>query len=62
MPFSTIIRTKEDQVIEIPESNAFPDHVKNVEITRQGTGLLVTPIDEDGNATKHSSECHEDSD
>ncbi|MBG1231426.1 type II toxin-antitoxin system VapB family antitoxin [Aestuariivirga litoralis] len=44
MSRSTVFKNNQTQAIRVPKALAFPDSVKNVEITRQGNGLLITPL------------------
>jgi antitoxin VapB len=40
---STVFKTNRTQAVRIPKALAFPDTVKEVEITREGQRLVVTP-------------------
>lgn len=51
MPQSTVFKNNKSQAIRLPKGVAFPEHVKKVEITKQGDSLLITPV-----ATKKSWE------
>lgn len=44
MSQSTVFKTNKTQAVRLPKAVAFPDHVKKVEITKQGDALLITPI------------------
>jgi antitoxin VapB len=44
MSQSTVFKTNKTQAIRLPKAVAFPDHIKKVEITPHGRGLLITPI------------------
>ena len=44
MPQSTVFKNNKSQAIRLPKAVAFPEHVKKVEITKQGDALLITPI------------------
>jgi antitoxin VapB len=43
MTRSTVFRTNRTQAVRIPKELAFPDSVKEVEITREGDRLTVVP-------------------
>jgi antitoxin VapB len=43
MARSTVFKTNRTQAVRIPKELAFPDSVKEVEIVRDGRGLLVVP-------------------
>jgi antitoxin VapB len=40
---STVFKTNRTQAVRIPRELAFPDDVKEVEITRHGNSLIVVP-------------------
>jgi antitoxin VapB len=40
---STVFKTNRTQAVRIPKALAFPDTVKEVEITREGQRLVITP-------------------
>jgi antitoxin VapB len=44
MTRSTVFKSNKTQAVRLPKAVAFPDHVKKVEITPHGNGLLITPI------------------
>jgi virulence-associated protein VagC len=44
MTQSTVLRTKNGQVVRMPKALFFPDYVSKVTITRQGNSLVVTPV------------------
>ena len=44
MTQSTVFKTNKTQAVRLPKALAFPDHVKKVNITQQGKGLLIEPI------------------
>ena len=39
-----LFRTNRSQAVRLPKALAFPESVKEVEITRSGESLVVTPI------------------
>lgn len=41
---TTLVRQDKNQTIKIPEEFAFPDDVSEVEISRQGECLVISPI------------------
>jgi antitoxin VapB len=43
MARSTVFKTNRTQAVRIPKDLAFPDDVKEVEITRDGEKLIVVP-------------------
>jgi len=44
MTQSTVFKNNKTQAIRLPKALAFPDHVKKVNITPHGKGLLIEPI------------------
>ena len=44
MSRSTVFKNNKTQAIRVPKALAFPDDVKEVEIRREGEGLVVIPI------------------
>lgn len=44
MAQSTVFKSNKTQAIRLPKAVAFPEHVKKVEITPHGAGLLIRPI------------------
>jgi antitoxin VapB len=45
MAQSSVFKTNRTQAVRIPKALAFPDHVKKVNITTQGSSLIITPIE-----------------
>lgn len=43
MARSTVFKTNRTQAVRIPKELAFPDNVKEVEITRKGNKLTIEP-------------------
>ena len=43
MAKSTVFKTNRTQAVRIPKELAFPDSVKEVEIVRDGTRLIIVP-------------------
>ena len=44
MSRSTVFKNNKTQAIRVPKALAFPDDVKEVDIRREGEGLVVIPI------------------
>ena len=44
MPRSTVFKNNKTQAIRVPKAVALPDHIKQVEVTRHGDGLLIMPV------------------
>ncbi|MFO1118461.1 MAG: type II toxin-antitoxin system VapB family antitoxin [Beijerinckiaceae bacterium] len=45
MARATLTRSKRSQTIRLPEDVAFPDHVREVRIQREGSRIVVAPVD-----------------
>lgn len=43
MTQSTVFKSNKSQAVRLPKAVALPDHVKRVDIIRQGSGRLVVP-------------------
>lgn len=44
MTQSSLFKTNKTQAVRLPKEVSFPDHVKRVEIVKQGNGRLITPV------------------
>ena len=40
---STVFKTNRTQAVRLPKSVALPDHVKKVDIVKQGNARIITP-------------------
>ncbi|NJM29048.1 MAG: antitoxin [Rhizobiales bacterium] len=45
MTQSSVFRTNKTQAIRLPKAVALPEHVKRVDIIKQGTARLIVPAD-----------------
>lgn len=43
MARSSLFKTNKTQAVRLPKQVSFPDHVKQVEIVKQGSARLITP-------------------
>ena len=50
MSKSTVFKSNRSQAVRLPKAVALPDHVKNVEVIKQGNGRLVLPAGESWDA------------
>ncbi len=50
MTQSTVFKTNKSQAVRLPKAVALPEHVKRVDIIRQGNGRLVVPAGESWDA------------
>jgi antitoxin VapB len=46
MTQSSVFKSNKSQAIRLPKAVALPEHVKRVDIIRQGTGRLIVPAGE----------------
>ncbi len=44
MTQSTVFKTNRTQAVRIPKALAFPEHVKKVNVVKQGENLLIVPV------------------
>ena len=50
MTQSSVFKSNKSQAVRLPKAVAFPDHVKRVDIIRQGSGRLIVPAGESWDA------------
>jgi antitoxin VapB len=43
MPQSTVFKSNKTQAVRLPKAVALPEHVKKVDIVKQGSGRLILP-------------------
>jgi antitoxin VapB len=46
MPQSSIFKSNRSQAVRIPKEVALPEHVKRVDVIKQGSGRLIMPAGE----------------
>ena len=46
MPHSSVFKSNKSQAVRLPKAVALPEHVKKVNIIKQGSGRLVIPAGE----------------
>jgi antitoxin VapB len=50
MSQSSVFKSNKSQAVRLPKAVALPDHVKRVDIIKQGSGRLVVPAGESWDA------------
>jgi antitoxin VapB len=50
MPQSSIFKSNQTQAVRLPKAVALPEHVKRVDIVKQGSGRLIIPAGESWDA------------
>jgi antitoxin VapB len=50
MPQSSVFKSNQSQAVRLPKAVALPEHVKRVEIIKQGSGRLIMPAGESWDA------------